>query len=81
MLPLPTPDFSMPYNVIILTSTVIAMAFGTMYNLLVRRFVGTDEKEGMDLRGVIQAAVAWIKGRRGGGRDGLVEEEEEKKRQ
>ncbi|MCJ1354176.1 MAG: Subunit of the glycosylphosphatidylinositol transamidase complex-like protein [Icmadophila ericetorum] len=43
LLPLPTPDFSMPYNVIILTSTVIALAFGSIYNLLVRRFVGADE--------------------------------------
>ena len=63
MLPLPTPDFSMPYNVIILTSTVIAMAFGTMYNLLVRRFVGTDEAEGKDLKTRIRAAIAWIKGK------------------
>lgn len=43
LLPLPTPDFSMPYNVIILTSTVIAMAFGSIFNLLVRRFVAADE--------------------------------------
>ncbi|XPS73135.1 Subunit of the glycosylphosphatidylinositol transamidase complex-like protein [Ascochyta lentis] len=43
LLPLPTPDFSMPYNVIILTSTVMALAFGNIFNLLVRRFVGADE--------------------------------------
>ena len=43
LLPLPTPDFSMPYNVIILTSTVIALAFGSIFNLLVRRFVDADE--------------------------------------
>ena len=43
LLPLPTPDFSMPYNVIILTSTVMALAFGSIFNLLVRRFVGLDE--------------------------------------
>ena len=46
LLPLPTPDFSMPYNVIILTSTVIALAFGNIFNLLVRRFVAADEVEG-----------------------------------
>lgn len=45
LLPLPTPDFSMPYNVIILTSTVIAMGFGSIFNLLVRRFVAADEVE------------------------------------
>jgi phosphatidylinositol glycan class T len=43
LLPLPTPDFSMPYNVIILTSTVMALGFGNIFNLLVRRFVGVDE--------------------------------------
>ncbi|KAK4666341.1 Subunit of the glycosylphosphatidylinositol transamidase complex-like protein [Podospora pseudopauciseta] len=40
---LPTPDFSMPYNVIIFTSTAIALAFGGMFNILVRRFVAADE--------------------------------------
>ncbi|KAL9603846.1 MAG: hypothetical protein Q9219_000955 [cf. Caloplaca sp. 3 TL-2023] len=48
LLSLPTPDFSMPYNVIILTSTVMALAFGSIYNLLVRRFVGADEVGGFD---------------------------------
>ncbi|PGH27780.1 hypothetical protein AJ80_00568 [Polytolypa hystricis UAMH7299] len=43
LLPLPTPDFSMPYNVIILTSTVMALAFGSIFNILVRRFVGVEE--------------------------------------
>ena len=33
----PLPDFSMPYNVITLTSTVAAFFFGSVYNLLVRR--------------------------------------------
>ena len=43
LLYLPTPDFSMPYNVIILTSTVIALAFGTVFNILVRKFVLKSE--------------------------------------
>lgn len=59
LLPLPTPDFSMPYNVIILTSTVMALAFGGIFNLLVRRFVGADEVEGYDLRRI----TARIRGR------------------
>jgi phosphatidylinositol glycan class T len=50
LLPLPTPDFSMPYNVIILTSTVMALAFGSVFNLLVRRFVGAEEAEKWDVR-------------------------------
>lgn len=53
---LPTPDFSMPYNVIILTSTVIALAFGSIFNILVRRFVGVDEVEGVG-GGVLKVAV------------------------
>jgi len=40
---LPTPDFSMPYNVIIFTSTAIALAFGGIFNILVRRFVAANE--------------------------------------
>lgn len=55
LLSLPTPDFSMPYNVIILTSTVMALAFGSIFNLLVRRFVGAHEKEGLDLAGRVKA--------------------------
>ena len=79
MLPLPTPDFSMPYNVIILTSTVIALAFGTIYNMLVRRFVGADEAEGM-LAGV-KRKVERIRGRVAGllGMGKGVEVEGEKK--
>ena len=59
LLPLPTPDFSMPYNVIILTSTVMALAFGMIFNLLVRRFVGADEVEGWN----IAAMKGKVKGR------------------
>ncbi|CCH60464.1 hypothetical protein TBLA_0C06720 [Henningerozyma blattae CBS 6284] len=39
LLLLSTPDFSMPYNVIILTSTVMCLIFGTLYNFLVKRMV------------------------------------------
>jgi phosphatidylinositol glycan class T len=35
---LPTPDFSMPYNVIIMTSTLIALFFGSIVNLQIRRW-------------------------------------------
>ncbi|RKP07960.1 GPI transamidase component PIG-T [Thamnocephalis sphaerospora] len=38
LLSLPTPDFSMPYNVITLTCTVVALFFGSMFNLLTRHF-------------------------------------------
>lgn len=61
LLPLPTPDFSMPYNVIILTSTVMALAFGNIFNLLVRRFVAADEADQWDLRSVRLKAVEKVK--------------------
>lgn len=43
LLSLPTPDFSMPYNVIILTCTVVALCFGSMFNLLSRRIALLSE--------------------------------------
>lgn len=64
LLPLPTPDFSMPYNVIILTSTVIALGFGNIFNLLVRRFVGMDEGPALGaggLKGKLAAKLGRLK--------------------
>lgn len=43
LITLPTPDFSMPYNVITFTSTVIALFFGSLFNVLVRRFKEEEE--------------------------------------
>ncbi|KAM8945629.1 GPI-anchor transamidase component PIGT [Pelodytes ibericus] len=43
---LPTPDFSMPYNVICLTCTVVAVGYGSFYNLLTRTFHVEDGKGG-----------------------------------
>lgn len=79
LLPLPTPDFSMPYNVIILTSTVMALAFGGIFNFLVRRFVGADEVEGYDLRQIKdnirgRANFLWARAFGGGGGGGGLAE-------
>lgn len=66
LLPLPTPDFSMPYNVIILTSTVIALAFGSVFNLLVRRFVSAEEAAALTsqtLKGRIASRVVALRDR------------------
>lgn len=41
---LPVPDFSMPYNVICLTCTVIAIAFGSLHNFTTRKFVFHESK-------------------------------------
>ncbi|KAJ3998557.1 GPI transamidase component PIG-T [Lentinula boryana] len=36
---LATPDFSMPYNVIIFTCSVMAFIFGSVFNVLTRKFI------------------------------------------
>jgi len=41
---MPTPDFSMPYNVICLVSTAVAIAFGTVHNQATRRFLRVHVK-------------------------------------
>ncbi|OVA19112.1 GPI transamidase component PIG-T [Macleaya cordata] len=43
LVPLATPDFSMPYNVITITCTVFALYFGSLLNAL-RRRVGEEER-------------------------------------
>lgn len=51
----------MPYNVIILSSTVIALAFGSIFNLLVRRFVAADEvPAGKGLKRILQGIIGKI---------------------
>jgi len=65
LLSLPTPDFSMPYNVIIFTSTAIALAFSSMFTILVRRFVGADEAPSVSLSALAMRLVARIKNRAG----------------
>ena len=63
LLPLPTPDFSMPYNVIILTSTVMALAFGNIFNLLVRRFVAAEEAPRRNLKELVRGKIVLLKDR------------------
>ncbi|XP_039632503.1 GPI transamidase component PIG-T [Polypterus senegalus] len=47
---LPTPDFSMPYNVICLTCTVVAVGYGSLYNLLTRTFQVEEPSAGLAKR-------------------------------
>jgi len=61
LLSLPTPDFSMPYNVIIFTSTAIALAFGGVFNIIVRRFVAADEGSKVSLKTVVRKVVVRIR--------------------
>ncbi|KAH8106369.1 GPI transamidase component GPI16 [Phellopilus nigrolimitatus] len=52
---LATPDFSMPYNVIIMSSTPIALVFGSVFNLLTRLFVAV--KVNGDVGGSVESMV------------------------
>ncbi|KAK2744349.1 Subunit of the glycosylphosphatidylinositol transamidase complex-like protein [Onygenales sp. PD_40] len=61
LLPLPTPDFSMPYNVIILTSTVMALAFGSIFNILVRRLVAVEEVPENELKAKILGRIVALR--------------------
>ncbi|KAJ1076979.1 hypothetical protein K5549_019048, partial [Capra hircus] len=40
------PDFSMPYNVVCLTCTVVAVCYGSFYNLLTRTFQIEEPRKG-----------------------------------
>lgn len=39
LITLPTPDFSMPYNVICLACTIVALAFGPLHNMTSKRLI------------------------------------------
>ncbi|EEQ32208.1 Subunit of the glycosylphosphatidylinositol transamidase complex-like protein [Microsporum canis] len=65
LLPLPTPDFSMPYNVIILTSTVIALAFGNIFNIIIRRFVAMEEVPRKNIKALVVGKLAALKSKLG----------------
>jgi len=45
LLNLPTPDFSMPYNVMTLTGTIFALFFGSMFTTMVRRLKNVDKQD------------------------------------
>ncbi|XP_060074227.1 GPI transamidase component PIG-T-like [Ylistrum balloti] len=55
LISLPTPDFSMPYNVICLACTVVAIAFGSIHNLTTRIFKTVDPKKSKGLREKVKA--------------------------
>ncbi|RKO93393.1 GPI transamidase component PIG-T [Blyttiomyces helicus] len=50
LISLPTPDFSMPYNVITMTSTLMALFFGSTFNLLTRQFRPVERPEAGESR-------------------------------
>ena len=58
---LPTPDFSMPYNVICLTCTVVAIGFGSLYNLSTRRLQEVDPREPTGILGKVKNKLLKLK--------------------
>lgn len=47
-----TPDFSMPYNVTMMTCTLLAVLFGNVLKLLTRRWVRVEVGEQQDRKDV-----------------------------
>ncbi|XP_055333755.1 GPI transamidase component PIG-T-like [Paramacrobiotus metropolitanus] len=64
---LPTPDFSMPYNVICMTCTVLALAFGPIHAITTKRFVVFDPQKHAPplkrLKTVVAGVMERVKGR------------------
>ncbi|SSD59658.1 related to GPI transamidase component GPI16 [Saccharomycodes ludwigii] len=61
LLSLSTPDFSMPYNVIILTSTVMAMIFGMIFNMMTKRFITVQKADEIASKSKIRQLVGKLK--------------------
>ncbi|KAH3784843.1 hypothetical protein DPMN_162914 [Dreissena polymorpha] len=59
---LPTPDFSMPYNVICLACTVVAIAFGSLHNLTTRSLAAVDPEK--TKKNPLQRLKAFLQGRK-----------------
>eukprot|EP00731_Ephydatia_muelleri_P022483 Em0015g66a len=73
LVPLPTPDFSMPYNVLCFVCTVVAIGFGSIFNLTTRQLVpdiaankkawtvfGRTVDRSIIARGVLLLAIAGV---------------------
>ena len=58
LISLPTPDFSMPYNVICFVCTVVAIGFGSIFNLTTRKLEPVTPENS---KGLLQKSVIWIK--------------------
>lgn len=62
LISLPTPDFSMPYNVICLACTVVALAFGPIHNVSTKRLFLVDDapSKGTAPRGLLGRLKALV---------------------
>ncbi|XP_065331877.1 GPI transamidase component PIG-T [Cloeon dipterum] len=72
---LPTPDFSMPYNVICLACTVVALAFGPLHNITTKRLLLKDLEDNKSFFERLKEKL-----KRGGTDADKVEESDEKKK-
>ncbi|KAL5276747.1 PIGT family protein [Megaselia abdita] len=76
LLSLPTPDFSMPYNVICLTCTVIALAFGPIHSVTTK--ILTVDTDGDENKGFIKKVIGKIRDKIKGKKSAPKESVEEK---
>lgn len=60
ILGLPTPDFSMPYNVICLSCTVVALAFGPIHNITTKRLRLSKQQNKSKLRRLFGGRLTWL---------------------
>ncbi len=61
---LPTPDFSMPYNVICLACTVVALAFGPLHNITTKSLELEEPPAKSDKdapKGIVGKIKGWLK--------------------
>lgn len=61
LLTLPTPDFTMPFNVIMLTSMMLTVFYGQFFNFIFRRFYIIDPNVPHTLGGKVKQAVGKLK--------------------
>jgi len=73
----PTPDFSMPYNVICLACTIAALAFGPIHNMTTKKLVlvSPDEEEKSLLAKILAAVLALVPFRKK--KDAVVDEKKD----
>lgn len=57
LITLPTPDFSMPYNVICLACTVVALAFGPLHNMATKRITLIETKDAGEAKGKVPCGL------------------------
>lgn len=62
LISLPTPDFSMPYNVICLACTVVALAFGPIHNVSTKKLflIKNDPSQDVKKKGLLARLKSFV---------------------